>query len=75
MIRWKRKCRTNPEAAPSTKDADLDARVRRSHERLRHAQADKPRVDSLAARLRRHFEENSFGERLYEQMMTSRREP
>lgn len=75
MIRWKRKRRNTPKVVPSTEDAELDARVQRSRERLREAQADKPRVDSLAARLRRHFEENSFADRLYEQMMTSRREP
>jgi DNA-binding SARP family transcriptional activator len=58
----------------NTEDAALDARVQRSTERLRNAEAAKPRVDSLVARLKRHYQENSFGERLYEQMMASRRE-
>jgi hypothetical protein len=51
-----------------------ESALKRSEEQLRAAKAEKPRVDSMVAKLRRHLDENGFAERLYQQMMASRRE-
>lgn len=48
--------------------------ARRSHEQRMRAQAERGPVDRLVTRLSQHLQENSFAERLIEQIVASRRQ-
>lgn len=50
-----------------------EERVTRAQKQKREAADERPAVDSLVAKLKRHLEENHFAERLYQQMSASRR--
>jgi hypothetical protein len=55
-------------------DVTPEERVRRAHAQKNAAKADGVEVDRVVSRLRRHLEENQFVDRLYQQLMNSRRE-
>lgn len=54
-------------------DITPEERVRQARKQRTDAEAERGGVDRLVERLKRHLAENSFADRLYEQLLASRR--
>lgn len=69
MMWWRRRRRVNG----GGDRAVADEAVRRAEAQRQEARRARPRVDRLADELDRHLRENQFADRLYRQMIESRR--